>query len=373
MGFITPGKTHRRKRGPPSKEDLQRRKRSKVKEEQYPAHNAISSRSMSRPPSLEPETPPVDEEFEDWSHFQSLSILEKLPTEILHEVFLLSGMSNLPFVNKLIYHRLTPSNSLRYKMLKLNYLHDLNKHIEDKEAVENEWKTRFALDRAVLDYRFVNSKVLSHLKFDIVLPLPAINAESKNRLILFYDNLNKKLIDTLNRADADPETIANEISRMTRERLDMDVLGDDELSDLPNEDFQDFTEMFYYGPFDDERLKILEELHDRKMRFIDSDAALSHAIREGYDIDTLDRLLQLTETSKLMTSGPLIEAFKTDSMELSQWCFENFNNQELINDDALWIYVSNTRNINFMHFLQERGGTPSHDVLRLMNSMHLYI
>lgn len=352
MGFLTPGKSTK-KRTRDHKEAIARVKRSR-------------SRQTTPETRLQVSTPsPSPLHIQQVAPSEPRAILEKLPVELIHEIFIHAGLNSLPFVNKLLCAELTPSLTLRVRMLQ-NYIHDLNSGLPE---LNTEHKTRYALERDVLNYRFITADVLRHVSFDTVLPVEAIEAEKKNRLVLHYDRLNKKMLDALKRIEASDAEINVELQRIAieRERLGLD---DAELSDLVLEHIQDYPKRFYEGSKIDERhLLLIEELHNRSMKFMHSGRILSSAINAGHEIATLSRLLACTDTGLVTTSEPLRAAFDRDDLELVNWLLSMAEtDSNLVSDDDLWVHLSKTQNTEHLRFLELRGGVPSHEILGTLTS-----
>jgi hypothetical protein len=340
MGFLNPGKPKRKRQA-----------------DERPSKRQRSTSSTPSTQNTTKESTPVTQELEQPDE---RSILERLPTEVLQEIFIFTGVSALPFTCKSILIALTPSLSLKMRMLQ-NFIFDLNSEITNED-----YKVRYALDICALQYRFISSEILKAVRFDTVLPLVSIRAESKNRLILHYDKLNKKLLEALYDMNASPEEINRELTRMTEERINMD---DVDLQDLPEEEFQDYPER-YYHKFKEHDIQVVEQLYGRKMRFKDGDLAISNAIRAGCDLGALSRVLKLTETGKISTVKPLISAFQRDNLDLVDWLLERQDvNADLINSDDLWIWISKVKRDEFLKFLTDKGANPSHGIIGVISNL----
>lgn len=366
MGFITPGRAHKRKKAGSFKKPVEIQvKRTKLRE---------------------------SVELKEVSNEKSLSLLEKLPLEILHEVFVYSGDSSLHFLNKRLNQCLKPSLYLIVKMLKLNHLYDLNseitkKQLETGEVVEiNNDQIRYALDKEAFKYNCISLEVLKELNFDIVLPINSIELEMKNRLILYHDELNKKLLNSMrNDEEVSSEEINRELARMAEERFSTsndnsnennenneDINIEEDLNEL-SEDSQDFHKRFYeMKNINNEFLQIIEYLFNfKKITYVEGDKAIINVLESSScNVSTLDKILSLTKTGKIMTVEPLIKCFTLNLenyIEIGDWIIDNLNDETLINDTKLWEFVAKTRNFNLLNFLISKGSTPSYQSLILTN------
>lgn len=345
MGFLNPGKKAKRIRS----EGPKVAGPSKVKRLKLPTKSN----------SVEPK--PSETTKED------ISILERLPTEILHEIFLCSGLSALPFTCKALNHKLQASKSLKVNMLK-DFIVDLNNGIV---APEMTYKDRYALDKSVLNYRFITAEILKEVRFDTVLPFPAIASESKNRLILYYDKLNQRLLETMRRAESTEEEINRELARIADDNFNNLNGEDDELADAPEQEVQDYPERFYRGPFNDEKLSIIEHLHTKGLRFMEGETVLSNAMQSGTTVETLEELLECTESGNVQSVQPLISAFEQGSMSYVEWVVSKLQDLELLNEDELWVHIYKGKNAEHLKYLELLGATPSHGVLGLLSASHI--
>lgn len=350
MGFVRPAKSKKRLRTPSSRPSKRQKKDGAASTSSSECPSATSSRPTTPAQGVTVEVP-------------TGSILERLPVEILQEVFVFSGVSSLPLTCKSINRSLRPSHSLRLAMLK-TFVYDLNCKVRT-----DAYKTAFALDRDCLQYKFVNSKVLKEINFDIVLPMRSIVAESKNRLMLHYDSLNKRLLETLYLNNADADEINRELARMTEERSSMD---DIQTEDLPSaEEFEDYPERFYTH-FSQNHIEMAETLYNTGMRFKVSGKVMSMAISEHCDVETLSRILKCTETGTITSVEPVISAFANDDLATVEWLLEmKAHDTDLINNDDLWIWIGQKKRTKFLKFLTDKGANPSHGIIgAISNNLH---
>lgn len=343
MGFLNPGKRAKRVRSEGPKVPAEPKKIKRVK---------LPTKAQSAEPT------PIE------STKETGSILERLPTEILHEIFLLSGLTPLPLVCKTLNHKLQPSKSLKVNMLK-NFIVDLNNKIV---APEMSYKDRYALDKMVLNYRFITTEILQELRFDTVLPFPAIASESKNRLILYYDKLNQRLLETMRRAESTEEEINRELARIANDNFNNINAEEDELADAPEQEVQDYPESFYEGPFTDEKVSLIEYLHTKGLRFMEGDSALGKAIAAGASVETLEKVLECTESQRVQSPYPLICAFEQDSIIHADWVVSKLQDRGLLNEEELWLQIYKGRNANHLKYLEQLGASPSHEVLGLFSA-----
>lgn len=324
MGFLNPGK-----------------KRKK-------AADATTSK-RSRTPTLAPGLPHAKVEAREPPP-APLSILERFPTEILIEIFIHTGVSALPLVCKSINNSLSGSHSLRVAMLQ-NFVFDLNSEVNTRDD-----KLRYALDASALEFKFVHSVVLEEVGFDTVLSLQSIRAECKNRLIMHYDRLNRRLLEAMHLMDADSDMINREITRMTDERITM---NDVEVADLPTGAFRDFPKS-WYCKFDSRHLAMMRLLSDRRMRFKDGDLAISNAIEAGCGLVILSAVLSWTEKGTVSSVQALISAFERDDLELVDWLLDHqAADLDLTRDDTLWIWIGQSKVNRYLEYLERKGATPS--------------
>jgi hypothetical protein len=414
MGFINPGRSHKRKKTGSAGNLESKRARTasnKIILQSAPALAPLleTPSSSSIPPK--PEEPP-------------LSILEKLPLEILHEIFICSGISPLPFLNKRLAGRLKPSRSLVMRMLKVHHIHDLDGEIEKKrkelaassgEADDddddddddgtNGKVIRYILDKDVFKYSWVTVDVLKQLPFDTVLPLSAIYSEMKNRLILYHDELNKKLLEGMTRdEEISAEEVNRTLARMAEERFALMTNDDNDNNDNDNdndnnnnnnnnsdnteydeqedelnvlsEDSQDFHPRFYnMREFDNDFMQMVEYLHaSKRIKYTDGDKAIKNLITHGIlDLRTLKKFLSFTKTTKILDVDPLIAFFKQEeltdtTMNIAHWIVDNFAEAGLINSSKLWEAAAHSQNSIFLDFLTSKGGVPTYESLLMINS-----
>ncbi|CCH46879.1 hypothetical protein BN7_6481 [Wickerhamomyces ciferrii] len=367
MGFLNPGnRSKRAKSGSPNPSSKKVHKRIKLNQK---PHNIKTpklpepKRVIQTEPELELESTP-EPEPEQEPLKPNASILERLPTEIVHEIFIFSRCLSLPFVSKILHDQLYPTKTLKKTILKDSIM-DLNTGIVSPEM---DHKKRFALDKDILKYKFVKMDLLEELKFDTVLPLSSIASESKNRLILYYDKLNQKLLETMRRAESTEEEINRELARIADENFNDITRGDVELEDVPEEEVQDFPEKYYNSPFNKDKLNALRYLHGKGLRFVDCNTIFKTVMESGISVSDLTIIYECLETDTITSVQPLIEAFETRNWEYIQWFIDTMD-KEFLNNDDLWIYIYKTQDVQLLHYLEEQGGTPSHDVLGMLTTL----
>lgn len=347
MGFLKPGKNRYRARNE-SDEPKKTYKRRRVK--------------------LEPPKPKVEEIHieEEEEYDKNKSILEKLPTEIIHEIFLIGGLITLPLVCKSLHAKLRPTRSLKVSMLKKSIV-DLNSGV----VTGKEFNERYALEKQILDFKFVTYGILKEVHFDTVLPNATIKSEIKNRLILYNDKLNKTLLDIMRRSEYTEEQINRELADIADNAFNNLAVQGQELEDAPEQEIQDFPMRFYHGPFDQDRLQMITLLHSKGLRYIGSDSILSIAMDCDVEISVLDKLMNCCKDVNIQNVQPLITAFDKGNMSYVDWVVSNLETEELLNHDDLWVYIYQTQDSSYLHFLESRGATPSHDVLGMLSSTHI--
>ncbi len=347
MGFLKPGKKTKRARTDDKKSQKPHRvKRIKLEPDPKLEDLSLMQKSNSK---------------------QSSSLLERLPSEIIHEIFLCTTLSNLPIVNRHLFHQLRPTKSLKINMLK-NYIVDLNSKIVAPEMV---YKDRFALYKHALNYRFVTYDILKEVKFDTVLPLSSVLSESKNRLVLYYDKLNQRLLETMRRAESTEEEINRELARIADENFNNVNVDEVELADAPDQEAQDFPERFYTAPFDDDKLEMITFLHTKGLQYINGDLVLCNAMEANVSVELLEELSQCSQADFVRTTSPLIKAFDVNNMKFVEWVISKLESRDLLNHDDLWVYIYQKQNSSFLHYLESQGGTPSHEVLGMLSSSHI--
>ncbi|KAH3677034.1 hypothetical protein WICMUC_001940 [Wickerhamomyces mucosus] len=360
MGFLNPGKLKKRKNFEQLKPASASKKGKRIKSDK---EELILSHSVSKN-NLQNGFQQNEKQFVP-DH--PLSLLERFPIEVLHEIFIFSGINNLPFASKYLYHHLQPSLSLKISMIK-SYIYDLNSKIMNDDS--EEFGKRYALDNSLLNYKFLTSDALKELRVDFVLPLSTIKSQIQSRLLSHKDKLNKRLIESLISISTLPERINREIARMAEERFNTQENSDND-NDNNNEEEEiqqsyDFPEKYYTGEFDYERVELLSELNKINLEFLRSDEVISNAISSGAPVSVLERLLGFTKTKSITTSRALISAFEIGDLGLVSWLLLKSSTQGLVNDNNLWVYISKKKNSKFLHYLEERGGQPSPEILNAM-------
>lgn len=172
---------------------------------------------------------------------RSLSIIERLPKELLHRVFVFAGLdqNNLPLVNKRInydlrlYHRdrnddseYVPNHGLAKKVIEQNFLRDMNAMIDFKkyrntikryrrlenddvqrndlahalEGLLKEFETKkLGLDVAVLRYKFFNYSVAKRLRIgDFAAYTKDSNRETRAKLLDLINDALESIISSSN-------------------------------------------------------------------------------------------------------------------------------------------------------------------------------
>lgn len=346
MGFLKPGKKSKRARS----DDKKTQKYSKVKRIK-----------------LEGE-PKLEKSPKDITIIkENTSILERLPTEIIHEIFLLDCLTELPLVCKSLNQQLRPTRSLKIRLLN-NFIMDLNNGIV---APEMAYKERYALGKHILSYRFVTCDILREMKFDTVLPMATIISESKNRLILYYDKLNQRLLETMRRAESTEDEINTELARIADENFN-NINGEEvELADAPEQEAQDFPLRFYNAPFTQDKLEMIKLLHRKELQFIDEDLVLSNAMEANVPVSVLDDLIGCSKAGFVRTVSTVIKAFEQGNMSHVEWVVSKLESRGLLNEDDLWVFIYQKQNSKFLNYLEEQGGTPSHEVLGWLSSSHI--
>lgn len=353
MGFLNPGKTSKRKRSSGGTLRVKRAKKSSS-----PGITISES-------SLQSEEPEREELQREQEKQDTRSILDRLPVEILLKIFIMCGEPSLPLVNKHIHHALRSSPSLRMAVF-TRFIHDLNRHLPQSTTPDDHgYDIRYVLDSSVLDYKFISSSVLEQCHFDAIMPHVTIQAETQQRLIRHYDRLNKTLLERMYANDADPLDIANELTRMADERDMMDFDIDDAV--LPNDtQLYDFPKR-WYTRFEEDDLRVMEILYEKRMRFKQDGVVLANAIDAECSLVSLERVLKLTEKRTVTNVKPLISSLRSDRLELIDWVLSHQGEGfDLINHDDLWIWITESQRIDWLKELTRRGANPSHGIIGMI-------
>lgn len=92
------------------------------------------------------------------------SILERFPLEILHEIFVLTDLENLPLVSRYFSNALACDSYLSLRVMN-NFIHKV------KQQTNGQVVVRRVLELRVLNYKFVTAELLRSIDFDMILPV----------------------------------------------------------------------------------------------------------------------------------------------------------------------------------------------------------
>ncbi|KAH3687128.1 hypothetical protein WICPIJ_001883 [Wickerhamomyces pijperi] len=456
MGFLNPGSSSKRKlksrSSRSSKRDPSQKKRkldqSSTIEDQT-IESPYLTPDVSETTSVEPVSVPENTELEDitvvaapvpgneqeevitdeFTTDHSLSPLERLPTELIHEIFVLSMNKELPFVSKSLLHHLRASVSLKFEMMKM-YLYDLNEDVLAKdqgygfEDQKNWERVRYALDYRALKYKFITADVLSKTRIDVIAKQKEIEEEKMERLRTYVDKLNKRMIEVLMEREVTAEELNKELARMAEERFNLPdpepvpalepepqpvapvalpplpfeleeppaaARAEQEIEPVPaaapvapqqqqQQQQQQEPELeiakskdlpisYYTGAFTQQRLSQLHQLTtNTNLKYHNLSLLLSRAITQNTNLPTLQKLLTFSKDKTLRNSDPIISAFEKDDIDIVCWLLTISEDIEAMrNDDALWMYIGKKKNSTYLKFMEDIGGSPTPEVLSAMS------
>ncbi|ODV94971.1 hypothetical protein PACTADRAFT_3857 [Pachysolen tannophilus NRRL Y-2460] len=241
------------------------------------------------------------------------NILELLPVELIHKIFIYSECSNLPLVNKHFHNVINKHN---------NFL--INKIIKSNIYCINNKNQEFALNIELLNYKFINYEILFKFsqEFNIILLIKDLNLIKEEE-----EYLEKKIGFNKN---------------------------------------LDFPKKFKKGPFTIEKIKLIKFLSLRNLKFEKIDQVLIEAFKFNTSLSTITDLISASNTpmGKLKSLIPLIDSLNNSNFNISKYLIKNhYEFESIFNNEYLWEFVVNSKNIKILTFLEEQGFKPNHNVI----------
>lgn len=298
-------------------------------------------------------------------------------------------------------------NKLRFYRSKLPnnesniHITELNEGLTTFEAVP------FVLDASLFTYKFVSPEILDLLRSQAcyALDYSVITEEITERPRFVKDHLKalSKECKSLNINDRLPEDECDSMARVANELFNMNsenqVNHDTNGSDIVVQDdkkysFSIFSKLpkfpnkFVKEDISLKTLKTMVKMHEFGFYIEDKDSFAVNVIRSfdknDFEMthwqDSFSLLLELT--GSILSSYPVIEAFEmllnckpvnkeiyyTITNQVLKVFYYRVRNTEGLDDTNLWHYIMNTKNYDFVNMVMHFSGSPSNDILALMNT-----
>ncbi|EDK40705.2 hypothetical protein PGUG_04803 [Meyerozyma guilliermondii ATCC 6260] len=366
MGFIRPGKAIKKRKAAPLPDSLKKKVRKETK----------------------------------GAGHRSLSIIERLPKELLHRVFVFAGLdqNNLPLVNKRInydlrlYHRdrnddseYVPNHGLAKKVIEQNFLRDMNSMIDFKkyrntikrfrrlenhdaqrndlaDALEEFLKEfeakKLGLDVAVLHYKFFNYSVAKRLRIgDFAAYTKDSNHTSRVELL---DSINDALESMISSTNSDT---ASAISKA------------DKALELQKTPF--IPQEFFERKLNSAALELLLLLHTTQGYSLNNLDPFISSIAKSIDVEPkpqlVERVLAMGKSAAItgFSVAELLRAHQDqkseDTTAIVQLILKHYYSQPSTQlESFIWQEVIQSKNIDLYNTVVEHSGTPSAQVITSM-------
>lgn len=272
--------------------------------------------------------------LEKRKQFKPAPSLDSLPAEILWEIFVYSEFSSLPVVNKRLNAILSPNLPLKLSTLEL-YTHDLNMEVR---KLDPSVPSEFAIDKCVLDYKFISLDLLRCVK-----NCPFLSKED------ISDEVNRR---------------GDTYKRSFKERSNLPIPETYTRVDT------DFPQRFYRFPLKNRVL--IQELVSRNLRFLNT----NDAILGLFDSADYENQLSDYAWTLLFCVGdpepmqPLIHLLRRGFYCVADDYISRYVDMEVYcRDESLWAFAlaEQRNNLQLVHFLEEHGFHPCVKSLTYIN------
>lgn len=352
-----------------------------------------------------------------------LSILERLPVEILHEIFTYVGLeeSNSILLTNANLHSLVrvekrrnsmPSQwtgiNLILKLIQRKYYYNLNRDVnlskvdkkmryystkypslaehtsykELRDALETFRKYGDALDIRLFNYKFVDANLVRLLKSTgkyRLLPLAVIDSELKFRALYLEIKLKEisELKRQISRARGGEEEAAEEAEN------DAQITSlKDSISDYDQEQVSKsviFPPYFYNGVVSENKLQVMQAMNEHfRVKFDDNRLLFRKLIQDMSLLRYKKFVLDATEADEKVNLETILGLFSTisektgptgkiseDMVAIIRFFLEAFYLSHAPNDAAIWQLVSELKNPLMMDLTVEYGGSPTMNLINL--------
>lgn len=366
MGFIRPGKAIKKRKGAPLPDSLKKKVRKETK----------------------------------GAGHRSLSIIERLPKELLHRVFVFAGLdqNNLPLVNKRInydlrlYHRdrnddseYVPNHGLAKKVIEQNFLRDMNSMIDFKKyrntikkfrRLENDDAQRnnladaldeflkefeakkLGLDVAVLRYKFFNYSVAKRLRIGTFAAYTKeSNHETRVELLDLINDALESIISSTNSDTASAISKADKALKLQKRPL------------IPQE--------FFERKLNSASLELLLLLHTTQGYLLNNLDPFILLIAKSFDVgpkpQLVEQVLAMGKSAAItgVSVAELLRAHQDqkseDTTAIVQLILKHYYSQPSTHlESFIWQEVIQLKNIDLYNTVVEHSGTPSAQVITSM-------